>query len=276
MPTIAERAQTFADLHKAGCFVMPNAWDVGSAQMLAGLGAKAIATASAGLAGTLGLPDGGVGRDVALAHARALVDAVAIPVSADLENCYADSPEGVAETVRLAAETGLAGCSVEDKRHGAAEFYDATLAAERVAAALEAAAGVGRPFAITARADGFLGGGYDLVEALSRAETFAELGAPCVFVPGIPEDGTLARLCAACGTAVSHLTGIDPKATPVSGLAEMGVRRISTGPMLFRVAMGAAHAAAHALLAEDEAHALAERPGWPEANAAMKAGKAGA
>lgn len=269
---IADRADDFRRLHETGCFVMPNCWDVGSAMMLAGLGAKAIATASAGLAATHGLPDGGVGRDLALAHARAVVAAVDIPVSADLENCYADAPDGVAETVRLAAETGLAGCSVEDKRHGTAEFYDAAHAAERVAAALEAAASVGRPFTITARADGYLGGGYDLDEAVRRAMAFAALGAPCIFVPGIPEGDALRDLCADAGTAVSHLTGIDKRGASVEDLAALGVRRISTGPMLHRVAMGAAALAAEALLDDGATSALVEKPGWGAASAAMKPG----
>lgn len=274
MPTIAERAQVFADLHAAGCFVMPNCWDVGSARMLAGLGARAIATASAGLAGTLGLPDGGVGRDAALAHARAVVEAVAVPVSADLENCYADSPEGVAETVRLAADTGLAGCSVEDKRHGIAEFYEAGHAGERVAAALEAAEALDRPFTVTARADGYLGGGYDLDEAVRRAAAFAELGAPCIFVPGIPEGDVLSELCTRTGAAVSHLTGIDRHGSGVARLGKLGVRRVSTGPMLYRVAMGAACDAAAELLGSGGVAALVEKPRWAAANEAMKAGRA--
>lgn len=269
-----EHAQMFRALHLGPeLFVMPNCWDVGSAQMLAGFGAKAIATASAGLAGTMGLPDGGVGRERALAHARAVVEAVNVPVSADLENGYADSPDGVAETVRMAIDTGLAGCSIEDKLHGSAQFYDAGLAEERIAAAVEAAKGANRPFTLTARADGYLGGGYDLEEAISRALSFARLGANVIFVPGIPEGEALTRLCAETSVPVSHLTGIDTPGQPVAQLAALGVKRVSTGPMLFRTAMGAAAEAVQTLLDTGDVRTLVAKPGWSDAAQAMRSGR---
>lgn len=268
--------EAFKALHAGpDLFVMPNAWDVGSARMLAGMGAMAIATASAGLAGTMGLQDGGVDRKTALAHARLLVDAVDIPVSADLEDCYANDPGGVAETIRMAAETGLAGCSIEDKRHGTAEFYDAEYALERVKAAIAAVRDLGRPFVLTARADGALGGGYDLAEAVRRAKLFANAGADIVFVPGITENQALADLCASVGAPVSHLTGIDQAGASVSDLAALGVRRVSTGPMLYRIAMGAAAHAAAGLLDNCETKPLLVRSGWSAANTAMKAGQRG-
>ncbi|MEM6616237.1 MAG: isocitrate lyase/phosphoenolpyruvate mutase family protein [Pseudomonadota bacterium] len=271
MSDITKRAQAFADLHQSGIFVMPNCWDVGSALMLAGLGAKAIATASAGLAGTMGLGDGAVGRDAALSHAKAVVEAVDIPVSADLENCYADDPDGVAETVRLAAETGLSGCSVEDKKHGTGEFYERAHSIERVAAAVEAVRAFGRPFVLTARADGFLGKGYDLDEAMARAHAFADLGAGCIFVPGIPENEALTTLCADLSKPVSYLTGMGEFGS-VEDLRGLGVRRVSTGPFLYRAAMGHALGAARSLIQTGDTDGLVQ-PLWGDTNHAMKAGK---
>ncbi len=268
--------ETFRRLHAGpDIFVMPNAYDIGSAQMLAGLGARAIATASAGLAGTLGLPDGAVGRDQALAHARAVAASIDIPVSGDLENGYADDPGGVAETIRLASEAGLAGCGIEDKVHGGTAFYDFDHAVARIAAAVAAVKALDFPFTLTARADGVLGGAYDLDEALRRAAAFAEAGAGCVFVPGISEDQALARLCAGVTAPVSHLTGIAATGCSVSDLAALGVRRVSTGPFLFRTALGAAARAAIALLGDGDVSALVAKDGWAEADKAMRAGKRG-
>src|SRR5215218_2232241 len=184
---MTENDDRFLALHKAARpLLMPNPWDRGSAKLLESLGFEALATTSSGFAATLGRLDGGVTRDEAIAHGAGIVEAVDVPVSADLENCFADEPAGVADTVERAVETGLGGCSVEDfTRRGDDPIYDIALAAERVAAAVEAAHRGGRHFVLTARAENYLHGRPDLADTIARLQAYQEAGADVVYAPGL-------------------------------------------------------------------------------------------
>ena len=230
------RHQDFVDLHKAGCFVMPNPWDIGSAKMMAARGAVALATTSAGHAFTLGKPDmGHVTRDEALLHAAEIVAATPLPVNGDLENGYGDAPQAVAETIYLAGEAGLSGASIEDTTMQADELsYPFKLAVERIAAGVKAARDIARPFVFTARADGVMIGAYDIDEAIRRAQAFAAAGADVIYVP-IPENmSDIARLCAAVDRPVNGLAAGPYLQHSVADFAAAGVRRISLGSAIAR------------------------------------------
>ncbi len=237
------RHERFAALHAKGCFVIPNPWDAGSARMMAAAGAEALATSSAAHAFTLGRPDmGGVSRDEALAHAEAIVAATGLPVSGDFENGFADDPEGVAETVRLAAEAGLSGCGIEDVRMIAGNpSYEFDLAVERIRAAAAAARALGRPFVLVARADGVMNGTYGLAEGIRRLRAFEAAGADCLYLPVPPGRGELAEVLAAVGKPVNALAAGPLRNLTVAEFAAMGVRRISVGAMIARVAHAAIH-----------------------------------
>jgi 2-methylisocitrate lyase-like PEP mutase family enzyme len=240
-------------LHRPGDpFVLANAWDAGSARVLAALGAQAIGTTSAGFAFTLGLPDGArISRDQALAHAEALVAATPLPVSGDLENGYAEAPEDIAETIRFAAEAGLAGASIEDTDLPGQGAYWFELAVERVRAAAEAARALPRDFVLVARADGLLTGGYELTEAVRRLEAFAEAGADCVYAPLLPDLEAVRRACKAVRVPVNVLAAGPMLAHSRAALAEAGVARISLGSGLARLAHAALVGAAPAILGGD-------------------------
>jgi 2-methylisocitrate lyase-like PEP mutase family enzyme len=235
--TLAQRHQAFHDLHQQGCFVIPNPWDRGSARMMAALGAKALATSSAAHAFTLGRPDlGGVTRDEALAHAQDLIAATPLPVSGDFENGFGDSPDEVAETVRLSGEVGLSGISVEDTRMipGNAP-YAFDLAVERVRAGVSAARALGRPFIFCARADGVMHGTYDLAEGIRRLQAFEAAGADLLYIPVPPGKSELARVLASVTKPVNALAAGPLKQLSVAEMATMGVRRISTGSQIARL-----------------------------------------
>jgi 2-methylisocitrate lyase-like PEP mutase family enzyme len=225
--------ERFRALHVAGDpLLLPNPWDVGSARVLASLGYQALATTSGGFAATLGRFDGSVTRDEAIAHAAQIVAAVDLPVSADLENCFADDPAGVADTVRLAVDAGLAGCSVED--WSGSEIYGASLAAERVAAAVEAAAG---RLVITARAENYLHDRADLDDTVARLQSYATAGAEVVYAPGVVARDELRTLVASVDRPVNVLAL--GSVVPVSELAELGVARVSIGSSFANAAFGA-------------------------------------
>ena len=237
-----EKARRFRALHdRPGAFVMPNPWDAGTARMLAALGFEALATTSAGLAFSLGRRDGAglVTRDEALAHARSIVEAADLPVSADLENCFGDAPGVVAETIRQAAGVGLVGASVEDATGDADNpIYDFTLAVDRVAAAVAAARALPFPFVVTARSENFLHGRRDLPDTLRRLQAFAAAGADVLYAPGLPDLAAVTAVCAAVAPRpVNVLAG--PPGFTVANLAAAGVRRISVGGLLARAAFGA-------------------------------------
>ncbi|MFV0887547.1 isocitrate lyase/PEP mutase family protein [Metapseudomonas otitidis] len=240
----SQRARDFAALHQGpDLLVLPNPWDAGSARMLAHLGFKALATTSAGLAFSLGRRDaeGAVSREEALANARAIVEATPLPVAADLENGYGDSPEACAETLRLAAEAGLVGGSIEDASgRPDAPIYDAGLALERIQAAAEAARALPFPFTLAARAENFLHGRPDLDDTLRRLVAYAEAGADVLYAPGLTTREQIAEVVAAVAPKpVNILVGSPALALTLDELAALGVRRVSLGSNLARVAYGA-------------------------------------
>ena len=236
----ARLAEAFRALHVPGQpFVLPNAWDRGSARVLEGLGAVAVATSSAAHAFTLGRPDGGhVTRDEAVAHIRDLAGAVSVPVAADLEAGYGRAPEDVAETIRLAAEAGAVSGSIEDTDLPGQGPLDAALAAERIAAAAEAARAVPGGFVLCARADGVMLGSYGMAEALARCEAFARAGADVLYVPLPPDRGALRELCA-IGPPVNALAAGPWCDLTLEEFAEIGVARVSLGSTLARLAQRA-------------------------------------
>jgi 2-methylisocitrate lyase-like PEP mutase family enzyme len=245
MPDLAER---FLSLHRPGSpLLMPNPWDRGSALLLQSLGFEALATTSSGFAATLGRLDGMVTREEAIAHAAELAGAVEVPVSADLENCFADDPAGVAQTVRLAVDAGLAGCSVEDYsgREGDT-IYDPGLAAERVAAAAEAAHAGPARLVLTARAENHVHGRDDLPDTITRLQSFQAAGADVLFAPGVRELDEIRELVSSVDLPVNVL--VLPGMPSVSELAEAGVSRISVGGGFAFAAFGAAAAAGRELL----------------------------
>jgi 2-methylisocitrate lyase-like PEP mutase family enzyme len=248
MSTQTEKAQVFLELHRGEApLLLPNPWDAGSAKILASIGFQALATTSAGMAATLGRLDGNVTRDEALDHARVIVAATDLPVSADLENCFEHQPDGVAETIRLAIETGLAGGSVEDWGGvDRAQIYDATLATERVAAAVEAAHSGPVPFVLTARCENFLRGIRDLDDTIARLLSYQAAGADVLYAPGVQDTADIRRIVEAVDLPVNVLAL--PGTAPVAELGEIGVKRISVGSGFSSVAAGALAIAAKELL----------------------------
>lgn len=245
----SDLVQRFLDLHVPGKpLLMPNPWDVGSARLLEHLGFEALATTSSGFAASLGRLDNNLSRDEAVDHAAALATAVSIPVSADLENGFGDTPEDAAETVRRAIDAGLAGCSIEDGTGDPDDpLYDIGLATERVAAAVEAATnddGTAR-IALTARAENFVVGRRDLGDALARIERYAEAGAHVVFTPGVRKPEDIGAVVEATDRPVSVL--VMPGAPTIPEMAELGVARISIGGAFAYAAYGAMVRAAEAL-----------------------------
>ena len=236
-----EKAARFRALHDGpGVFVIPNPWDVGSAMILAGLGFQALATSSAASACALGRRDGGLTRDEALEHAGVIAGSTDLPVSADLERGFGDAPEVVAETIRLAAEAGLVGCTIEDTTgHHDRPLYDDRLAVERIAAAAEAARAVQFPFMLTARAHNLLYGAPSLDDTIRRLQAFEKAGADVLFAPGLPDLAAVRTVCAAVSKPVNFMAGIKGKSFSVSELAGSGVRRISLATSLYRAAMTA-------------------------------------
>ena len=245
-PSQTEKAARFRALHQApGAFVIPNPWDAGSARLLAALGFPALATSSGACAGVHGRRDGAVTRDEALAHARAIVTATDLPVSADLEKGFGDAPEAAAETIRLAAGVGLVGGSVEDATGDRARpLYDLGHATERVAAAVQAARALAVPFTLTARAENFLRGRPDLDDTIRRLQAFETAGADVLFAPGLPDLAAVRAVCAAVSRPDNFMVGIRGKSFTVAELSEAGVKRISLATSLYRAAMTGLLAAA--------------------------------
>ena len=235
----SDKALRFKSLHQQrGAFVIPNPWDAGSARILAGLGFQALATSSGACAGTLGRRDGRVTRDEALAHARAIVAATDLPVSADLEKGFGDAPEDAATTIRFAGETGLVGGSIEDATGDKDRpIYALAHATERVAAAAQAARSLAFPFTLTARAENFLRGNPDLEDTIRRLQAFEKAGADVLFAPGLPDLAAVRTICAALSKPFNFMVGIRGKSFSVAELEAAGVKRISLATSLYRMAM---------------------------------------
>ena len=229
MPLRSAKAQAFHALH-GRCFVIANAWDPGSARILAGLGFQALATSSGAHAGTLGKRDGMVTREEALEHARAIVEATDLPVSADFERCFADDPEQAAETVRLAAEIGLAGCSIEDATKD--RVYEFEHAVERVACAARR-----KDLVLTARSENFLRGRPDLADTIKRLQAFEKAGADVLMAPGLPDLDAVRKVCASLSKPFNFMAGIKGKSFSVAELEAAGVKRVSLATSLWRAAM---------------------------------------
>lgn len=239
MVTQHEKARRFQALHRGPrAFIIPNPWDGGSARLLAGLGFQALATSSGAAAGVLGRRDGRITREEALAQVRVIVAATDLPVSADLEKGFGDSPEAVAETVKLAAQAGLVGCSIEDATgRKDAPLYDFPQALRRIEAAAKAARSVGFPFMLTARSENFLRGNPDLEDTIRRLRAFADAGADVLMAPGLPDLESVRKVCAAVATPFNFMAGLKGKSFTVAELENAGVRRISLATSLYRAAM---------------------------------------
>src|SRR5262245_36267395 len=234
----SDKATRFRALHQGPAFVIPNPWDAGSARILAGLGFPALATSSGASAGILGRRDGKVTRDEALAHARAIVGATDVPVSADLEKGFGDAPEAAAETIRLAGGVGLVGGSIEDATGDRDRpLFDTGQATERAAAAVAAARALPFPFTLTARTENFLRGNPSLDDTIRRLQGFEKAGADVLMAPGLPDLSAVRAVCAAVSKPVNFMAGIRGKSFTVAELEAAGVRRISLATSLYRTAM---------------------------------------
>jgi 2-methylisocitrate lyase-like PEP mutase family enzyme len=238
--SIADKRCTFRTLHQSGCFVIPNPWNVGSARYLQGLGFKALATTSSGYAHSQGYSDGEVTRDMALAHCREIAQTADIPVNADFEGGYADDPDELAVNVRLCVETGVAGLSIEDFTGNDADpLYDFDLAVKRVRAARDAIDKAGGDVIFTARTEGFIRNRPDLNETIRRLKAFADAGANCLYSPGIKTREQITATIKAVAPKPINFLNSGPFGYTVNDLAALGVRRISVGGTLARVAMHA-------------------------------------
>lgn len=237
----AQKAAAFRALHeRTGAFIIPNPWDIGTARILAHLGFEALATTSAGYAFSIGQRDNTVGRDAMMEHVRAIVAATDLPVSADLENGFGDSPETVAETFRLAAAAGLAGASIEDSTGRPDDpLYEHGHAAERVRAAVEVARSLPFPFTVTARAENYLVGRPDLEDTIKRLQAYQEAGADVLYAPGLAIRDDIVAVVRSVDRPVNVVMGLRGVQLGLADLAEIGVKRVSVGSALSRAALGA-------------------------------------
>jgi 2-methylisocitrate lyase-like PEP mutase family enzyme len=235
-----DKGAAFRALHEEpGVFVIPNPWDTGTARILAAMGFKALATTSAGMAFSLGVADGRVSREAILDHCRTIVAATSLPVSADLERGFGDSPETAAETIRVAAGIGLAGCSLEDHTGCTDDpIYDPTLAAERIEAAAQACRSLGQDFVLTARCENFLWGRPDLDDTIRRLQAYEKAGADVLYAPGLPDLDAIRTVCNSVTKPVNVVMGMPGATFGVAELADAGVKRISVGSVLARLAFG--------------------------------------
>ena len=270
--TQSDKGARFRALHAGpGAFVIPNPWDAGSARILAALGFSALATSSGASAGTLGRRDGQVTREEALAHARAIVEATDLPVSADLEKGFGDAPAAAAETIRLAAGVGLVGGSIEDATGDKGRpLFDLGQATERVAAAVAAARALPFPFTLTARTENFLRGNPSLDDTIKRLQAFEEAGADVLMAPGLPDLAAVRAVCAAVSKPVNFMAGIKGKSFTVAELQAAGVKRISLATSLYRLAMTAVVEAAREVKDKGTFGYLDRSLGTPDISAFMQ------
>jgi 2-methylisocitrate lyase-like PEP mutase family enzyme len=260
------KGAAFRALHEQeGAFIIPNPWDVGTARILAALGFEALATTSAGMAFSLGVPEGQVSREETLAHCRAIVTATELPVSADLEKGFGDSPESVAETIRAAAEIGLAGCSIEDHSGDRADpIFSFDLAVERIEAAAAACRMLPHDFVLTARCENLLWGRNDLGDTIRRLQAFEEAGADVLYAPGLYDLESIRTVCSAVNKPVNVVMGMPGATFGVAELTAAGVKRISVGTALARAAYGAFVAGAREMAANGSFQFAQEAIGFAE------------
>jgi len=235
------KGNAFRELHQRdGAFIIPNPWDIGTARLLAHLGFEALATTSAGYAFSVGKQDNTISRDEMMAHVTAIAIATDLPVSADLENGFGDSPEIVAETIRIAAAAGLVGGSIEDSTKSPdVPIYEHELAVERIRAAAEAARSLEFPFTLTARAENYLVGRPDLKDTIKRLQAYQEAGADVLYAPGLTSRDDIAAIVSSVDRPVNVVMGLQGVRLSLAELSELGVKRISVGSALSRAALGA-------------------------------------
>ncbi|HEU5401014.1 MAG TPA: isocitrate lyase/phosphoenolpyruvate mutase family protein [Terriglobales bacterium] len=275
--TQAEKAQRFRELHHLDhAFIIPNPWDIGTAKLLQSLGFEALATTSGGYAFSVGKPDGAIHRDEMIAHAADIVAATDLPVSADLENLYVDDPSQVAETIRMAAGAGLAGCSIEDVPQGRGnEPYKLEFAAERVRAAAETAHSLSFPFTLTARSENFIIGKPDLRDTIARLLAFQEAGADVLFAPGLKTKEDITTVVRAVDRPLNVIMGLQGVQLSLAELSEIGVKRISVGSALSRAALGAFLRGAHEMLERGTFGFAEDVPKYADLNAMFAQGSQG-
>jgi 2-methylisocitrate lyase-like PEP mutase family enzyme len=266
-PSISDKRRAFQRLHEAGCFVIPNPWDVGSARFLQSLGFKALATTSAGFAWSQGRPDGAVSRDMALEHLHDIVAATDLPVNADFESGFAPDAAGVAESVRLAIETGVAGLSIEDSTGDAAKpLYELDAAVERIRAARKAIDKAGGDTLLVGRAEGFLHGRPDLDEILRRLQAYAQAGADCLYAPGIRTREQITALVTGVAPKPFNLLVGSASELTLQQIAALGVRRVSVGGALARSAWAGFMRAARMIAEQGKFDAFADAASGQELN----------
>jgi 2-methylisocitrate lyase-like PEP mutase family enzyme len=270
MPTAADKRATFRRLHETGCFVIPNPWDIGTTRFLQGMGFKALATTSAGFAWAQGYADGGITREAALAHFAEIAAAAGVPVNADFEGGFADSPEGVAESVRLCVDTGVSGLSIEDFTGDRANpLYDFDLAVARIKAARAAIDKTGSGVLLTGRSEGFIRGKPDLAETIRRLQAYAQAGADCLYAPGISTREQISAVVKAVAPKPVNLLMGTPSELTVADIAGLGVRRISVGGSLARAAWGGFMRAAKKIMDEGSFDGFADAAPGAEINKAL-------
>ncbi|HEY6452046.1 MAG TPA: isocitrate lyase/phosphoenolpyruvate mutase family protein [Steroidobacteraceae bacterium] len=275
-PSIADKRRTFHGLHESGCFVIPNPWDIGSARLLQRLGFKALATTSSGFAWSQGRPDHGLARELVLGHLERMVAATDLPVNADFEGGFAHDAAGVAESVRLAVATGVAGLSIEDSTgEPSRPLYDLDTAVERIRAARGAIDRAGGDALLVGRAECFLVGRPDMPETLTRLRAYAQAGADCLYAPGLRTREDMAAVVA--GVAPNPVNVLIGSATPLTlqDLAQIGVRRVSVGGALARAAWGGFMRAARLIADHGRFDELATAASGPELNALLGDSPAG-
>ena len=269
-PSISQKRAAFRALHQSGCFVLPNPWDAGSASALASLGFKALATTSSGYAWSCARADGQLSRDETLAHMRYMVEASDLPINADFESGFADTPEGVAESVRMAVETGVAGISIEDSTGDAqAPLRSLAESVERMRAARAAIDATGGEALLIGRAENFFVGRPDLDDAILRLKAYADAGADCLYAPGIKTREQISAVVAAVAPKpVNVLIGWESDLT-MQELADLGVRRVSVGGALARAAWGGFLTAARLIAEQGRFDGFAGAPSGAELNALL-------
>jgi len=274
MPSVSEKRATFHVLHKSGCFVIPNPWDIGSARYLQGMGFKALASTSSGFAWSKGFADNHVTRELVLTHLSELVAATDVPINADFEGGFAHDPAGIAESVKLAVKTGVAGLSIEDSTGDKAKpLYDIDIAVARLKAARKAIDETGGDTLLVGRAENFFVGVPDLDDTIARLKAYSNAGADCLYSPGVKTKEQIAAVVKAVSPKPFNLLIGDPLGITVKDAEELGVRRISVGGALARTAWGGFQRAVKQIAEEGRFDEFANAAAGAELNKFFNAGK---